>query len=157
LEGVTGQLLLQAGQTLSVAESCTGGGLGERLTAVPGSSAYFYGGVIAYDNAVKVKLLGVDPDLLAQEGAVSAVVAEQMALGVKERLQTTWGLSITGVAGPGGGSAQKPVGLVYIGLAGPQGCQSFVGRFGDKRGREWVRLMSASAALDHLRRQLLQG
>jgi nicotinamide-nucleotide amidase len=155
LESVVGQLLQRAGQNLSVAESCTGGGLGARMTAIPGSSAYFMGGVIAYDNQVKVNLLGVDPTLLAEEGAVSAAVAEQMAAGVRERLQTTWGLSITGIAGPDGGSDSKPVGLVYIGLAGPTGNRSFMGKFGDRRGRDWVRLMSASAALDHLRRALL--
>jgi nicotinamide-nucleotide amidase len=155
LESVVGQLLHRAGQSLSVAESCTGGGLGARMTAIPGSSAYFMGGVIAYDNRVKVNLLGVDPTLLAEEGAVSAAVAEQMAAGVRERLQTTWGLSITGIAGPDGGSDSKPVGLVYIGLAGPTGNRSFMGKFGDRRGRDWVRLMSASAALDHLRRALL--
>jgi nicotinamide-nucleotide amidase len=157
LEGVVGQLLQATGQSLSVAESCTGGGLGARITAVPGSSSYFRGGVIAYDNQVKVALLGVDPGVLEQEGAVSAPVAEQMATGVRQRLNTTWGLSITGIAGPGGGSETKPVGLVYIGLAGPEGSTSFVGRFGDRRGRDWVRLMSASAALDHLRRTLLQA
>jgi nicotinamide-nucleotide amidase len=155
LESVVGQLLHRAGQSLSVAESCTGGGLGARITEIPGSSAYFMGGVIAYDNQVKVNLLGVDPTLLAEEGAVSATVAEQMAAGVRERLQTTWGLSITGIAGPDGGSDSKPVGLVYIGLAGPTGSGSFMGKFGDRRGRDWVRLMSASAALDHLRRALL--
>jgi nicotinamide-nucleotide amidase len=155
LESVVGQLLHRAGQSLSVAESCTGGGLGARMTAIPGSSTYFMGGVIAYDNRVKVNLLGVDPTLLAEEGAVSAAVAEQMAAGVRERLQTNWGLSITGIAGPDGGSDSKPIGLVYIGLAGPTGSHSFMGKFGDRRGRDWVRLMSASAALDHLRRALL--
>jgi nicotinamide-nucleotide amidase len=157
LEGVVGQLLLSAGQTLSVAESCTGGGLGARITAIPGSSTYFWGGVIAYDNQVKVDLLGVDPQVLATEGAVSATVAEQMATGVRQRLNTSWGISITGIAGPGGGSDAKPVGLVYIGLAGPKGCQSIEARFGDRRGRDWVRLMSASAALDLLRRELLRA
>jgi nicotinamide-nucleotide amidase len=155
LASVVGKLLKTAGETLSVAESCTGGGLGQMLTAVTGSSSYFMGGVISYDNAVKVSLLGVDPDLLAQEGAVSAAVAQQMAAGVRSRLQTTWGLSITGIAGPDGGTATKPVGLVYIGLAGPDAVESFECRFSPQRDREWIRLLSSSSALDFLRRRLL--
>jgi nicotinamide-nucleotide amidase len=155
LASVVGKLLKTAGETLSVAESCTGGGLGQMLTAVTGSSSYFMGGVISYDNAVKVSLLGVDPDLLAQEGAVSAAVAKQMAAGVRSRLQTTWGLSITGIAGPDGGTATKPVGLVYISLAGPDAVESFECRFSPQRDREWIRLLSSSSALDFLRRRLL--
>lgn len=152
---VVGQLLQTTGSTLAVAESCTGGGLGAMITAVSGSSNYFWGGVIAYDNSAKVKLLGVNPDDLAQFGAVSAVVAEQMAAGVRDRLHTTWGLSITGIAGPTGGSVEKPVGLVYIGLAQQTGVQSVKYQFGAGRGREWVRLLSACSALDQLRRELL--
>ena len=104
LANTVGQLLLQRGQTLSVAESCTGGGLGQLITAVSGSSAYFWGGIISYDNRVKEGLLGVDAGVLASEGAVSAPVAEAMARGVRDRLNTDWGLSITGIAGPEGGS-----------------------------------------------------
>lgn len=156
LATVVGELLRSHGQTLSVAESCTGGGLGHLITQVPGSSTYFQGGVISYDNAVKVNLLGVDPQDLGTFGAVSAPVAEQMALGVKQKLQTDWGLSITGIAGPEGGSLEKPVGLVYIGLATPEGSVThFAHRFGDFRGRDWIRLLSAQSALDHLRRSLL--
>ncbi len=155
LASVVGQLLQQTQGTLAVAESCTGGGLGALLTDIPGSSAYFLGGVIAYDNAVKVKLLGVETSALAEQGAVSALVAEQMAAGVRDRLGTTWGLSITGIAGPEGGSNQKPVGLVYIGLANTRGVSAFEHRFGGQRGREWVRRLSANTALDHLRRMLL--
>ncbi|MBD2022373.1 competence/damage-inducible protein A [Leptolyngbya sp. FACHB-36] len=154
---VLGTQLQAAKATLAVAESCTGGGLGAMLTAVPGSSRYFWGGVISYDNAVKVGLLGVDPDDLARQGAVSHEVAQQMAAGVRSRLGTTWGLSITGVAGPDGGSETKPVGLVFIGLAGPAGVQSFEHRFGAGRGREWVRDLSARSAIDHLRRELLRN
>ena len=119
LASVVGNLLRSSGETLSIAESCTGGGLGQMLTEIPGSSDYFWGGVIAYDNSVKIGLLGVNPEDLEKFGAVSATVAEQMAAGVKNRLSTTWGLSITGIAGPTGGTETKPVGLVYIGLAGP--------------------------------------
>ena len=156
LASVVGNLLQAQHQTLSVAESCTGGGLGQMLTAVAGSSRHFMGGVISYDNTVKIQVLGVDPTALTEQGAVSAVVAQQMAAGVRSRLETTWGLSITGIAGPEGGTTAKPVGLVYIGLAGPLDGQvtSFPYRFGD-RGREWVRQVSACTALDQLRRQLI--
>ncbi len=155
LASVVGKLLLGLGETLSVAESCTGGGLGQMLTNVAGSSSYFLGGVISYDNSVKVSLLGVNPEDIAQFGAVSATVAEQMAAGVRSRLSTTWGLSITGIAGPDGGTATKPVGLVYIGLAGPNGeVQSIEHRFGQARERSLIRHVSACTALDHLRRLL---
>jgi nicotinamide-nucleotide amidase len=155
LASVVGDLLGAKGATLAVAESCTGGGLGEMLTAVPGSSRYFWGGVIAYDNAVKARILGVSPADLAEYGAVSSQVAEQMAVGVRDRLGTTWGVSITGIAGPEGGTAEKPVGLVYIGVAGPTGVTSLAHRFGGGRGRDWVRQLSACTALDQLRRILL--
>ena len=158
LGSVVGEKLRQKGQTVSVAESCTGGGLGAMLTEVAGSSDYFWGGVIAYDNRVKVSSLGVNPQDLAQYGAVSSLVAEQMALGVKTRLGTDWGISITGIAGPGGGSEQKPVGLVYISIATPDGTViSQEHRFGAIRGREAVRYLGACTALDQLRRQLIQG
>uniref|UniRef100_A0A832H0M5 CinA-like protein n=1 Tax=Oscillatoriales cyanobacterium SpSt-402 TaxID=2282168 RepID=A0A832H0M5_9CYAN len=155
LASVVGQLLQALGHTLAVAESCTGGGLGAMITAVSGSSSYFWGGVVSYDNSVKVELLGVNLDDLAEYGAVSHEVAKQMAVGVRDRLKTTWGLSITGVAGPTGGSDEKPVGLVYIGLAGKEAVQSREYRFGAGRGREWVRHLSACSALDQLRRELL--
>jgi nicotinamide-nucleotide amidase len=157
LATVAGKLLTQYGQTVSVAESCTGGGLGQKLTDIPGSSSYFWGGVIAYDNRVKRQLLNVDAQTLETQGAVSALVAEQMAVGIQRLLGTTWGISITGIAGPGGGSETKPIGLVYIGLAGPEGkvvhkeCNMGAGR-----GRDWIRDVSASHALDFLRRNLLQ-
>ncbi|MBC7822667.1 MAG: competence/damage-inducible protein A [Candidatus Parcubacteria bacterium] len=155
IASVVGELLTVTQTTLSVAESCTGGGLGQLLTSVSGSSRYFWGGVISYDNSVKQNLLGVDPEALAQHGAVSAIVAQQMAVGIRSRLNTTWGISITGVAGPDGGTEIKPVGLVYIGLAGPDDqVTSFAHQFGE-RGREWVRHVSACSAIDHLRRKLL--
>jgi nicotinamide-nucleotide amidase len=156
LASVVGQLLKQAGQTIAVAESCTGGGLGEFLTRVPGSSTYFRGGVISYDNQVKVDLLGVNPSDLEQQGAVSDVVAQQMAVGARDRLKATWGLSITGIAGPEGGSETKPVGLVYLGIAGPdQQVESFRYLFGESRGRELTRWFSLCTVLDLLRRKLL--
>jgi nicotinamide-nucleotide amidase len=154
LGSTVGQLLTDRQATLAVAESCTGGGLGAMLTATGGSSAYFQGGVISYANAVKTNLLGVNAADLAQHGAVSAVVAAQMAQGVRDCLGTTWGLSITGVAGPDGGTPEKPVGCVYIGLAGPNGVSTQHYQFGD-RGRDWVRQVSACSALDQLRRAVI--
>ncbi|MBD2197243.1 MULTISPECIES: competence/damage-inducible protein A [Calothrix] len=153
---VVGKLLQASGETLSVAESCTGGGLGQMLTDISGSSEYFWGGVISYDNSVKVGMLGVNPEDLDKFGAVSATVAEQMALGVKTRLSTTWGLGVTGIAGPTGGSDTKPVGLVYVGLAGPKDeVTSIEYRFGSTRTRAYIRYVSACGALDFLRRKLV--
>ncbi|MBD2652745.1 competence/damage-inducible protein A [Synechocystis sp. FACHB-383] len=155
IASVVGTLLRQRGETVAVAESCTGGGLGALLTDQPGSSDYFWGGVIAYDNQVKIKLLGVDPEIIEYCGAVSEATAEAMALGVKERLGTDWGIGVTGIAGPGGGTEQKPVGTVYVGLADPAGHTSHILlQFGDRRGREWIRYLSACQALDYLRRRL---
>ena len=155
LASVVGQLLRSTNETLSVAESCTGGGLGEMLTSVPGSSAYFLGGVIAYDNRVKQSLLAVSAEDLQQYGAVSAPVAQQMALRVKQQLGTNWGIGITGVAGPDGGTDSKPVGLVYIGLAHPDGSvESFENRMGE-RSRSTIRYLSNCNALDKLRRKLI--
>jgi nicotinamide-nucleotide amidase len=156
LASVVGEHLQTTRETLSTAESCTGGGLGQMLTSIPGSSNYFMGGVISYDNQAKIALLGVSAEDLAQHGAVSHVIAKQMAAGVRSRLGTTWGLSITGIAGPGGGTAAKPVGLVYIGLAGPQDeIESYEYQFGSFRGRNWIQRLSACTALDQLRRKLL--
>ena len=155
IASVVGALLRERGETVAVAESCTGGGLGALLTDQPGSSDYFWGGVIAYYNQVKIKLLGVDPEIIEYCGAVSEATAEAMALGVKERLGTDWGIAITGIAGPGGGTEEKPIGTVYVGLADPHGQASHILlQFGDRRGREWIRYLSACQALDHLRRRL---
>lgn len=155
LASVVGRLLLTAGETLSVAESCTGGGLGQMLTNAAGASKYFWGGVISYDNSVKISLLKVDKQDLTVMGAVSATVAQQMASGVRSLIKTDWGLSITGIAGPDGGNPTKPVGLVYIGLAAPNGeVQSFEYRFGAARDRALIRHLSACTALDHLRRRI---
>jgi nicotinamide-nucleotide amidase len=156
LASLVGQLLRSSRETLSVAESCTGGGLGQMLTEISGSSDYFCGGVISYDNSVKIGLLGVNPEDLDTFGAVSGIVAEQMAVGVKSRLKTNWGLSVTGIAGPTGGTDTKPVGLVYIGLAGPRDeVKSYEYRFGTIRNRSIIRQLSVCQALDNLRRRLL--
>lgn len=140
------------GLTLAVAESCTGGLLGSRITARPGSSDYFLGGVISYGNQAKIDLLDVPPGMLARHGAVSEEVAGAMAAGARARLGADYALSVTGVAGPDGGTPEKPVGLVYLGCAGPGGTQVRRGSFpGD---RESVRTFSATSALHLLRRAL---
>ena len=144
-------------QTLSVAESCTGGGLGRLITAVPGSSGYFWGGIISYDNRIKQNLLGVSEQDLLQKGAVSPEVAVAMAEGVRDHLGTDWGVSITGVAGPGGGSAEKPVGLVYIGIASAAGGKAERFLFGEDWDRDRIRERSALSALNLLRLALLKS
>ncbi|MEM1172133.1 MAG: competence/damage-inducible protein A [Cyanobacteria bacterium P01_H01_bin.35] len=155
LASVVGKLLLDKGETLAVAESCTGGSLGSMLTSAPGSSQYFHGGVIAYENKVKITLLDVNQEDLIVEGAVSHVVAKQMASGVVKKLGTNWGISITGIAGPGGATETKPVGLVYIGIARcKEEVESFEYRFSPLRNRDWIRRVSACTALDLLRRKL---
>ncbi|MGD1807544.1 competence/damage-inducible protein A [Dapis sp. BLCC M126] len=155
LAAVVGKLLLDQGETLAVAESCTGGSLGSMLTSTPGSSQYFHGGVIAYENQVKITLLDVNQEDLMVEGAVSHAVAKQMASGVVKKLGTNWGISITGIAGPGGGTDTKPVGLVYIGIARCKDeVESFEYRFSPLRNRDWIRRVSACTALDLLRRKL---
>ncbi|MEP7274615.1 MAG: competence/damage-inducible protein A, partial [Acidobacteriota bacterium] len=120
LEEVVGTLLRQRGLTLATAESCTGGLLAGRITEVPGSSDYFHEGIVSYANEAKIDLLGVPNELIAEHGAVSDQVAEAMARGVRARAKASLGIGITGIAGPGGGSEAKPVGLVYISLAGEQ-------------------------------------
>lgn len=121
LEQVIGELLVQKGGSLTTAESCTGGLLAHRITNVPGSSRYFLCGWVTYSNEAKMAELSVPADMLASHGAVSAPVAEAMAVGARLAANSTYALSTTGIAGPGGGTPDKPVGLVYIGLAGPRG------------------------------------
>ena len=154
LASVVLEQLRQRGETLAVAESCTGGGLGAALAAVPGASDVFLGGVIAYANSVKQGLLGVPSALLEVHGAVSDPVAQAMAEGVRRATGADWALAITGVAGPGGGSAEKPVGLVHLAVAGPAGCSSEGVRFSPSRGRDWIQTLSAGEALNRLRLQL---
>ena len=143
--------LRQRGQTLAVAESCTGGGLGGALAAVPGASDVFLGGVIAYANSVKQQLLGVPAGDLAAHGAVSDPVALAMAEGARRATGADWAIAVTGVAGPGGGSADKPVGLVHIAIAGPAGSSSAAVRFGATRGRSWIQTLTVGEALNRLR------
>jgi nicotinamide-nucleotide amidase len=154
LASVVLEALRRRGETLAVAESCTGGGIGAALAAVPGASEVFLGGVIAYANAVKQALLGVPADLLERHGAVSDPVAEAMARGVCHRTGASWGLAVTGIAGPAGGSAAKPVGLVHIAVAGPDGCHSEAVRFGSDRERTWIQILTVGESLNRLRLRL---
>ncbi|HET6368903.1 MAG TPA: nicotinamide-nucleotide amidohydrolase family protein [Pseudomonadales bacterium] len=153
LEVVVGALLRARGLAVSTAESCTGGLVAHRLTNIPGSSRYVDRGVVVYSNEAKTDLLGVPAELIRAHGAVSAPVAEAMARGVCRLGGTACGVAITGIAGPDGGSPEKPVGTVFIGVAAPAGVE--VRRFLFPGGREAVKWQSAQAALDMLRRALL--
>jgi nicotinamide-nucleotide amidase len=157
LEQVVGTMLFARGATLAVAESCTGGLLAQRLTSIPGSSAYFLEGVVAYSNTAKATRLDVPQALLDAHGAVSAEAAEAMATGIRQRAGATYGLSITGVAGPTGGTDEKPVGLVYLGLAWDGAPQHRRVAFGSQPGRAGIRHLAAQAALNLLRLHLLAG
>ncbi len=128
IEERLGEVLKRLGLTISVAESCTGGLLASRITDVPGSSAYFRGGIIAYQNDLKERLLAVPSQVIVRHGAVSRQTAEAMACGCRDLLASDIALSITGIAGPSGGSGKKPVGLVYIAVAGANSidCRRFV-------------------------------
>lgn len=153
MEDVVGALLWQRKLTLAVAESCTGGLIGSRITNVSGSSGYFERGVVTYSNTAKTDLLGVPADLIAAHGAVSREVAATMAAGIRDRAGAGLGLAVTGIAGPGGGSAEKPVGLVYIGLATAEGVKVEEKRF--LGNRDQIRQRTAQAALDMVRKYLI--
>ena len=153
MEEVVGRRLAITGFTLAVAESCTGGLVAQRLTNVPGSSGYFIEGVVTYSNESKTRLLGVDKKLIRDHGAVSKEVARDMARGVRHRAKTDFGLAVTGIAGPGGGTEEKPVGLVYIALADDAHTEHK--RFKLPGDRELVRWRASQAALDMLRRRLI--
>jgi nicotinamide-nucleotide amidase len=153
-EGLTTQLA-RTGTTLATAESCTGGLIAHLITRVPGVSPYYPGGVVSYANAAKVELLGVPQELLDAHGAVSPQVAESMAVGVRERLRADLGLSVTGVAGPTGGTPEKPVGLVFLGLADAQGVQSRRLDLGSLHAREFLQLRAAKSALNWARLAVL--
>ncbi|MYC27353.1 MAG: competence/damage-inducible protein A [Nitrospira sp. SB0662_bin_26] len=152
MEEVVGQQLRDRGLAVALAESCTGGLIAHRLTQVAGSSAYVDRGVVCYSNRAKIELLGVPEPLLKKYGAVSAQVAKAMAQGIRTRSKADVGLSVTGIAGPGGGTANKPVGLVYVGLATAQ--VSYTNEFRFHGEREAIKLRSSQAALDVLRRWL---
>lgn len=152
LEVVVGDLLRSQGLTLALSESCTGGLLGHRITDVSGSSDYFRGAIVAYASELKRELLGVREETLAEHGAVSEETAREMARGARRVIEADLGISITGIAGPTGGTPDKPVGLVYIGLAAPDG--EWVERRVWEEGRRQNKAQSAEAALDLLRRYL---
>ena len=152
LEARVIEALRASALTLAVAESCTGGGLGETVTRVPGASTVFLGGVIAYADAVKRRLLGVDAECLKRHGAVLRPTARAMAEGVRRRLRADFGLAITGIAGPGGGTSRRAVGLVWIALATPERTIAWRHRFSG--GRAAVRRAARYAALEHLWRLL---
>jgi nicotinamide-nucleotide amidase len=153
LEGAVGQLLQERGLTIALAESCTGGYVLNRLTNAAGSSAYVLGGVVAYSNDVKINQLGVNPAVLETEGAVSEAVARQMAAGARERMKADIGVSTTGIAGPSGGTPDKPVGLVWVGYADATGDAAFRLQLAEERllNKE----LSSTALLNIIRRRLL--
>jgi nicotinamide-nucleotide amidase len=153
-EAVVAQLARTKG-TLATAESCTGGLIAQMLTDVPGVSPFYPGGVISYANEAKVAILGVAPSFIEQFGAVSAEVASAMATGVRQRLNAQIGLSVTGIAGPSGGSPEKPVGLVYLGLATDSGVQTRRLEIGPEQPRQVIRHRSAKHALNWVRLILL--
>jgi nicotinamide-nucleotide amidase len=153
LEDVVAKLLKERGLTISVAESCTGGGLANALTNVSGASAYFERGIVSYSNASKVEILKVLEDNITEHGAVSLEVARQMAEGVKSTSGTDIGISVTGIMGPTGATTDKPVGLVYIGLCDDKVCTAKEFRFGDDRIINKQRTIQA--ALDMVRKHLL--
>jgi nicotinamide-nucleotide amidase len=162
LEAVVGELLRARGWWVAFAESCTGGLATSRMTDVPGSSEYVERSIVAYSNRAKIELLGVPEALIAEHGAVSEAVALAMASGIRTRAGVNVGVGITGIAGPGGGSEQKPVGTVCIAIAGATGetsdeagSASKVRTFRFPGGREMVKAMSANWAIDMLRRFLL--
>jgi nicotinamide-nucleotide amidase len=152
LQEVVGKLLREKKAFLSTAESCTGGYISHLITSVAGSSDYYLGSVISYSNAIKQAELGVREDDLQEKGAVSKEVAEQMAVGVKLKFKTDYSIAVTGIAGPGGGSEEKPVGTVWIAIAGPNGVKSKRFLFGDNRERNILR--TALTALNMLRKEL---
>jgi len=153
IEGVVADLLRTNNLTVSTAESCTGGTVAQMLTSIPGASAYFMGGIVAYSNDVKVAELGVEPSVLAEHGAVSEATVIAMANGARKKFGTDYAISLSGVAGPDGGTPEKPVGTVWIAIAGPQATIARIYLFGDDRGRNIER--SAMMALNLLRKQIL--
>ncbi|HEX7705911.1 MAG TPA: nicotinamide-nucleotide amidohydrolase family protein, partial [Thermoanaerobaculia bacterium] len=150
LESVVGALLSQRGETLAVAESCTGGLLGSRITDVAGSSSYFLGGAICYTGEAKIAMADVDPELIREHGQVSEPVAHALASGIRARFGATWGVGITGIAGPGGGTPEKPVGTVHIAVAGPGVMKHR--KISWASSRALVKWYSTQQALDLLRR-----
>jgi nicotinamide-nucleotide amidase len=154
MDDVVAELFRERCLTLSLAESCSGGLLSKRITDIPGSSAYFYEGIVTYSNAAKSRLLGVSAELLASFGAVSSECASAMAKGVRLASGSDLGLAVTGIAGPDGGCEEKPVGTVFISLAAADGC--WTKRFQFNGSRDEIRILTSWTALDWLRRYLLK-
>ena len=153
IEDIVARLLMENRATIAVAESCTGGLLAERLTNLAGSSAYFLGGIVCYSNDLKTRLVGVPAEMIEAKGAVSSEVALALADGVRKFTGATLGIGITGIAGPSGGTPEKPVGLVHIGIADERGPREKSFRFpGD---RERIRFFATQNALDAVRRYFL--
>jgi len=152
LEKVVVESLKKSGKKLVVAESCTGGMIASKITSVPGASEVFDRGLVTYSNEAKTELIGVRKETLAKYGAVSSQTAYEMAKGVREASRADIGVSVTGIAGPSGGSEEKPIGLVYVGLADEKGVQTWEFRFNGDRDR--IRLLSAMNALDLVRRSI---
>ena len=153
LEQIVGYWLQMRGATIAVAESCTGGLLAERITSVAGSSRYFLGGAVVYSNALKTELASVPADMIERHGAVSREVAAALAEGIRYRCESTMGVGITGVAGPGGGTAEKPVGLVYHAVANERGTEVIQRNYPGDRKR--IRRFASTMALDMVRRKLM--
>jgi nicotinamide-nucleotide amidase len=154
LQKVVGELLRKRKFTLSTAESCTGGTIASLITSVPGCSIYYKGSVVAYSNDIKSKILNIDNELIIKNGAVSKEVAESMAKGVRKLLESDYSIATTGIAGPDGGTMEKPIGSVWIAISGPSGTSSQLFRFGDERNRNISR--TAYAALNQLRKIILK-
>lgn len=154
LDEAVAALFRDRGLTLSLAESCTGGLIAKRITDVPGSSAYFHEGIVTYSNDAKMRLLGVPAEVLNSHGAVSSECASAMARGVRTASGSDIGLAVTGIAGPDGGSEDKPVGTVFIALAAPDGCWTRRFQFDGSRGE--VRVLTARTGLEWLRKYLLK-
>ena len=150
---IIGRMLVETSKTLAVAESCTGGNIAHSITSNSGSSAYFKGGVVAYSNEIKIKLLDIPAEMIEFHGAVSYQVAEAMALGVQKSLNADYAIATTGIAGPNGGTAEKPVGTVWIAVAGPSGVKSENFIFRHNRERNIIR--STQTALNLLRTIIL--
>lgn len=154
VEGALAELLIERGETLALAESCTGGVMSARITALPGSSGYYLGGVCSYSDQAKIDMLGVSPQIIEQFGAVSQQTVEQMAIGARTALGATYAIATSGIAGPTGGSPDKPVGTVWMAIAWPAGLQSRLMRYGTLREQNIER--SATQALNMLRLHLMQ-
>ncbi len=154
MEETIARLLIKKGKTLSTAESCTGGYISHLITSIPGSSEYFLGSVISYANDVKVNLLGVENIIIEKHGVVSKEVVEQMALGGKKTIGTDYCIATSGIAGPDGGTKEKPVGTVWIAIATPNGVLSKLLNLGEHRGRNIRR--TALLAMNLLRKELLK-